>query len=65
MEKQSVIEQDLIFPEVPDFMAEQVVFSATEMAEMCERLLPVWNLKRYASPDPEFLGEPFSLFYGE
>jgi hypothetical protein len=59
--KESVIAQNLEFPEALYFMAEVVSFSATEMAEMCERMLPVWNEKRYSRPDPEFIGEPFSL----
>lgn len=61
-DQKTVIEQDLSFPDAPDFMREPVVFTATEMAQMCEPLLPFWNKKRYAQPDPPFIGEAFSLF---
>lgn len=48
---ESVIAKELVFPDAPDFMAQPVLFSATEMAEMCERMLPIWNKKRYAQED--------------
>jgi hypothetical protein len=61
MSKKSVIEQNLTFPDAPDFMKEEIVFTATEMVAMCEPLLPYWNKKRYTSPEPPFIGEAFSL----
>jgi hypothetical protein len=61
MNKKSIIDQDLSFPEAPEFMTDQVVFSATEMARMCEQMLPFWNRQRYANPDPSFVGEEFEL----
>lgn len=61
MPKKSIIEQNLTFPDAPDFMAEEIKFTATEMAEICERLLPYWNKKRYANPEPPFIGESFTL----
>jgi hypothetical protein len=60
-EKEPVTAQNLVFPDAPEFMAEPVQFSATEMAEMCERMLPIWNKQRYAKPDQKFVGEPFTL----
>jgi hypothetical protein len=61
MNDKSILEQDLNFPDAPDFMKEQVIFTATEMAAMCEPMLPFWNKKRYANPDPPFIGEAFVL----
>lgn len=58
---ESVVAQDLVFPDAPDFMAEPVLFSASEMAEMCERMLPSWNKKRYAQEDALFTGDEFVL----
>jgi hypothetical protein len=58
---ESVVAQDLIFPDAPDFMAEPVVFSASEMAKMCEFMLPIWNKKRYAQEVEVFIGDEFVL----
>jgi hypothetical protein len=58
---ESVVAQDLVFPDAPDFMAEPVNFSASEMAEMCQFMLPIWNKKRYAQEDALFIGDEFIL----
>lgn len=54
-------EDILDLPDAPDFISEPPKYTATEMAEMCEKMLPVWNKIRYSKPEPEFVGEAFEL----
>lgn len=49
----------LNLPDAPDFISEPPRYTAGEMAQLCEKMLPHWNRIRYAKPRPEFIGEPF------
>ncbi len=51
----------LDLPDAPDFISEPPVYTVEEMIALCEKMLPYWNAKRYCEPEPEFLGEAFSL----
>jgi hypothetical protein len=51
----------LNLPAAPDFISEPPKFTASEMARMCESMLPHWNKTRYSKPAPRFVGEPFRL----
>ena len=51
----------LNLPDAPDFISEPPRYTASEMAAMCEKLLPEWNKIRYSKPEPEFVGEAFKL----
>lgn len=54
-------EDDLNLPDAPDFISKPPKYTASEMAQMCEKMLPYWNKIRYSKPDPEFVGEPFKF----
>jgi hypothetical protein len=54
----------LNLPDAPDFISEPPRYTATEMAEMCEKMLEQWNNIRYSKPEPEFIGEAFKLLDG-
>ncbi|MCB0339839.1 MAG: hypothetical protein KDD53_09555 [Bdellovibrionales bacterium] len=51
----------LDLPEAPDFISKPPEYTVSEMIEICEKMLPFWNSVRYSKPDPESIGEPFSL----
>lgn len=51
----------LSLPDAPDFISKPPQYTATEMARMCEAMLPYWNKIRHATPPPPFVGEPFRL----
>jgi len=51
----------LNLPAAPDFISEPPKYTASEMAQMCEAMLPHWNKIRYSQPQPRFVGEPFRL----
>ena len=55
----------LNLPDAPDFISEPPRYTATEMARMCEAMLPYWNKMRLANPPPPFVGEPFRLREGD
>lgn len=40
---------DLILPDAPDFISESPHYTASEMAALCEKMLPYWNSIRYGS----------------
>jgi len=51
----------LNLPEAPEFISRPPAYSASEMIELCEKMLPYWNQERYAQEEPAFVGDPFSL----
>ena len=51
----------LNLPDAPDFISLPPKFTASEMTKICEPMLPYWNKARYAKPDPDFVGEAFTL----
>jgi len=51
----------LNLPDAPDFISEPPKYTVSEMARMCEAMLPHWNKIRYSKPEPPFVGEPFRL----
>ena len=51
----------LNLPDAPDFISEPPKYTASEMARMCETMLPYWNRIRYSKPEPPFVGEAFRL----
>ncbi len=55
-------ENDILnLPDAPDFISKPPVYSAAEMIQMCEQMLPYWNALRYSKPEPAFVGEAFVL----
>ena len=55
-------DSDLLnLPDAPDFVSRPPVYTAQEMIEICEELLPFWNRVRRTTPPPPFLGEAFCL----
>lgn len=55
-------DSDLLnLPSAADFLSEPPRYTASEMIELCEALLPYWNQQRYAKPEPPFVGEAFKL----
>lgn len=62
MTTKSILEQNLIFPDAPDFVSTPPQYSVAEMIRLCEALLPYWNKIRYSKPEPEFVGPAFSLY---
>ena len=58
----SLKDEDILdLPEAPEFMSEAPKISHKEMIAICEKMLPHWNRIRYSKPEPEFLGEAFTL----
>lgn len=58
----SLKDEDLLnLPEAPDFVSEPPKYTLAEMVALCEKTLPYWNQQRYSKPEPEFIGEAFSL----
>lgn len=53
---------NLNLPDAPDFISKPPSYTASEMAQQCEKLLPHWNRIRALNPPPPFSGEPFRLF---
>ena len=51
----------LNLPDAPDFVSESPKYTVTEMAKICEKMLPYWNKLRYSKSEPEFLGPRFEL----
>ena len=51
----------LELPEAPDFISRPPVYTLEEMIKICEKLLPHWNKQRYSRPEPEYIGEAFTL----
>jgi hypothetical protein len=51
----------LNLPDAPDFVSEPPVYTMIEMIQLCEKMLPYWNEKRYSKPEPEFVGKAFRL----
>ena len=51
----------LNLPDAPDFISESPSYTASEMIEICEKMLPYWNAQRYSLPEAEFLFEEFKL----
>ena len=49
MTRKYVLPDDLqlILPDAPDFISEPPKYSLLEMIEMCEKMLPYWNKKRF------------------
>ncbi len=47
--------------DAPDFISRPPKYTWTEMIKICEQMLPYWNKIRYSKPDPEYIGEPFTL----
>lgn len=55
-------ENDILdLPDAPDFLSKAPVYSAEEMIEMCEKMLPYWNAHRYSKPEHPFIGDAFSF----
>lgn len=54
-------EDDLDLPEAPEFISRAPRYTAAEMAELCEKMLPVWNKERESKPPKPFLGGEFLL----
>lgn len=61
MAKDSILDQNLLLPDAPDFISEPIQYSVTEMIQMCEPMLRFWNEIRYSRREPDFLGEAFKL----
>lgn len=58
----SLKDSDILnLPEAPDFMSEETDLTLNELIALCEKMLPYTNEIRYSKPEPEFLGEAFSL----
>ncbi|MBX3179041.1 MAG: hypothetical protein KF886_16925 [Candidatus Hydrogenedentes bacterium] len=55
-------EDELNLPDAPDFISRPPVYTAGEMARLCEPMLPHWNRARIASPPPPFTGPRFRLY---
>ena len=51
----------LNLPDAPDFISRPPAFTATQMARLCEEMLPYWNKIRIAPPPPPFVGERFRI----
>lgn len=51
----------LNLPDAPDFISHPPRYTVSEMAALCEKMLPLWNAQRLASPPPPFVGEAFRL----
>ena len=49
----------LNLPDAPDFISRPPAYTASEMVQICEKMLPHWNRIRYSRPEPRFVGEPF------
>lgn len=55
-------DSDLLnLPDAPDFVSKPPVYTAQEMVEICEKLLPFWNKLRRSKPPPPFQGDAFCL----
>jgi len=55
-------ESDILnLPDAPDFISEAPSYTASEMIEICEKMLPYWNSLRYSAPEPEVVMEEFRL----
>ena len=55
-------ENDILnLPEAPDFISASPSYTLAEMIKLCEPMLVYWNQQRYSKPEPEFVGEAFSL----
>ena len=52
---------NLNLPDAPDFISEPPRYTHEEMIEICEKMLPYWNLKRYAEPPETIERESFVL----
>ena len=51
----------LNLPEAPDFFSQPPQFTLAQMIALSEPMLPYWNAQRYSKPEPEFVGDSFSL----
>ncbi len=51
----------LNLPDAPDFISRPPEYTAAEMVQICEKMLPHWNRIRYSKPRPRYVGEPFRL----
>lgn len=51
----------LNLPDAPDFISEPPSYTASEMIEICEKMLPYWNSLRYSKPESEVVMEEFKL----
>ncbi len=55
-------QSDLLnLPDAPDFISHPPEYSLVEMIELCEKMLPEWNIRRYSTPEPPFVGQAFLL----
>jgi hypothetical protein len=55
-------ETDILnLPDAPEFISRPPTYSIAEFISLCEKMLPIWNQQRYASPMPPRKGEPFRL----
>ena len=61
MKDESIIEQNLEFPDAPDFISKPPIYTASEMFEICEAMLPYWNVVRYSKPMLVTVCEDFVL----
>ena len=65
MEKKNVVpdDLDLNLPDAPDFVSHPPLFSLKEMIQICEKMLPYWNEKRFNDQQQhlQIITEPFSL----
>ena len=55
----------LNLPDAPDFISKPPQYTAAEMVQICEKMLPYWNRIRLASPPPPFVGEAFRFVDGD
>jgi hypothetical protein len=52
---------NLTLPEVTTKSPETPRYTASEMAKLCERYLPLWNAKRFAEKPVKRKIEPFEI----
>jgi hypothetical protein len=51
----------LELPDAPGFISKPPQYTASEMAALCEQMLPYWNAQRLLQPEQPLTGKPFSL----
>jgi hypothetical protein len=55
-------ESDILnLPDAPDFISKPHPLTSNQLLQLAEKMLPYWNKIRYSKPQPEFIGEAFSL----
>lgn len=54
-------EDDLVFPDAPDFISKPPKYTQDEINKLNQKMLRYWNEQRYSKPRPKFIGEAFKL----